>query len=143
MYLWQASLQTSQLFDFCSNSFFIISKMLLQKPRCFEVLPLPRPRPPTSPSRNSHKRLSTTTHPHPLAIIFTIPNMAASSEKSEEKKVDREGCLSQLVARYNYCVMRHPILTKSITRQVQLEIFRDLHIQVLWIAIVNRSDMKN
>lgn len=46
---------------------------------------------------------------------------ATSSDKSDEKKVDRDGYLSELVARYNYCVMRHPILTKSITRHVKLE----------------------
>ena len=46
---------------------------------------------------------------------------ATSSEKSDEKKVDRDGSLSQLVARYNYCMIRHPILTKSITRFVTLE----------------------
>lgn len=43
---------------------------------------------------------------------------ATSSEKSDEKKVDRDGSLSQLVARYNYCMIRHPILTKSITSAV-------------------------
>ena len=46
---------------------------------------------------------------------------ATSSEKSDEKKVDRDGSLSQLAARYNYCVIRHPILTKSITRFVMSE----------------------
>lgn len=35
--------------------------------------------------------------------------------------MDRDGYLSQLVARYNYCVMRHPILTKSVTRYAKSE----------------------
>lgn len=51
--------------------------------------------------------------------------MAASSatslDKPDEKKADRDAYLSQLVARYNYCVLRHPILTKSVTRYVKLE----------------------
>lgn len=46
---------------------------------------------------------------------------ATSSDKSDEKKMDRDGFLSQLVARYNYCVMRHPILTKSVTRYAKSE----------------------
>lgn len=46
---------------------------------------------------------------------------ATSSDKSDEKKMDRDGYLSQLVARYNYCVMRHPILTKSVTRYAKSE----------------------
>lgn len=54
--------------------------------------------------------------PTPRALCFQNESkMAASSDKSsEEKKI--EGILSQLVARYNYCVMEHPILTKSVTR---------------------------
>lgn len=64
--------------------------------------------------------------------------MAASSEKPEGKKVDKgdcEGYLSQLVARYNYCVMRHPILTKSVTRCVSAVRICDLHIQVFDVAL--------
>ena len=46
---------------------------------------------------------------------------ASSSDKSDEKKVDRDAFFSQLVARYNYCVIRHPILTKSVTRYAKLD----------------------
>nr|XP_058945246.1 peroxisomal membrane protein 2-like [Pocillopora verrucosa] len=40
--------------------------------------------------------------------------MEGSSDKSrDEKKI--ESILSQLVTRYNHCIMEHPILTKSVT----------------------------
>ena len=114
LYLWQASLQTSQLFVCWSNSFFIIASP--QSPNCrpantlyfLELYPdfqkLPR-------------RLST------KALLHTnmASSSATSSDKSNEKKMDRDGYLSLLVARYNYCVMRHPILTKSVTRYGKLE----------------------
>ena len=47
--------------------------------------------------------------------------MAASAEKdksADEKKV--KSLLAEAVARYNYCLMTHPVLTKSVTRQVLL-----------------------
>ena len=46
--------------------------------------------------------------------------MAASAEKEKSDDRDKEvkGLLAEVVARYNYCLMTRPVLTKSVTRQV-------------------------
>lgn len=43
--------------------------------------------------------------------------MAASGEKNADEK-KAKGLLTQLLARYNYCLMTHPVLTKSVTSAI-------------------------
>ena len=111
-------LQTSQLFDSCSKlSFFIISKRLSKinhvgRKSLFFALSQKKP---GFYLRNLVPRSSLST------FYKTSAKMAASAEKdksADEKKV--KSLLAEAVARYNYCLMTHPVLTKSVTRQVLL-----------------------
>lgn len=120
LYLWAVLLQTSQLFDFLSTSFLIIAK---------PEWPFFSP---DHVCTTTMVALGLTTKAWVLICTNSPPGspqqpfsrkfckMAASFEKdkSDEKRV--KGFLAQLVARYNYCVLTHPVLTKSVTRQVQL-----------------------
>lgn len=49
-----------------------------------------------------------------------VAKMAASAERERSDDRDKEGkgFLAEVVARYNYCLMTRPVLTKSVTRQV-------------------------
>ena len=42
--------------------------------------------------------------------------MAASLEKDKSEEKKDKGLLEQLAVSYKYCVLKHPILTKSVTR---------------------------
>lgn len=47
--------------------------------------------------------------------------MAASLEKDKSEEKKDKGFLEQLAVRYKYCVLKHPILTKSVTRQEKVQ----------------------
>lgn len=53
-----------------------------------------------------------------LRNIFAKMAASAEKEKSDDRDKKVKGFFAEAVARYNYCLVTHPVLTKSVTRQV-------------------------
>lgn len=65
--------------------------------------------------------------------------MAASLEKDKSEEKKDKGFLEQLAVRYKYCVLKHPILTKSVTRQEKVQqTWKHKKSNAAWFADVNQ-----